>query len=1786
LEKLEPRIALAVAPIAAPDAGSVGTVDGFNAPLVVSAASGLLANDSDPDLGDVITFRFQGRINATDADFTAGDVFTGTYSFRASATALDHPDSTLNAQYLNSNVPFEVYFPAKGYRFTGDNLNISVGNNTVFGDRYIATMNNPVSVGAPLPSGRTIAFAQFDVQDHVSGGADMLTNDSIQKRSPDISLATTRGGRFVFTNNNQPNSTLDQLDGPLQVTAVNGNAAAVGQTIILASGAAVTVQSNGAWTYNPGTAFDPLPAGALASDSFTYRVTDVQGLSSTGNVSILVSGDNDAPILTGANNFMGLSDGQASNAGNLVSDLISGRVSDIDQGSVQGIAVTSLTTVGGSWEFSTDAGSTWSPVGAVSPSAALLLRAQDRLRFVPSSPTSASVTFRAWDQTSGTAGSKVSTGTTAFSTSSATSTISVSDDDSSPPVITLGGSLGAETDGQNQIFTWDITDASGIIAYQVTVTRNGSNILTQNFPNSFQNSVTGGVFNFNSYGLGTFVIGVSATDADNDRPGDTLSSTVSRTVIVTDDDTTPPSLTLGGSTGTVTDADSPFFTWTSSDASGVQRSIYFLVKDGVTLHSETFGSPSGTFGGIDSYVGQYGLGTYEFIVTVVDDDNDWDSDRLSTSASRTVTVIDDDTAGPAIKLGGSEGNESDDQNQLFTWNIMDASGIAARQVSITRNGGNIFTQNSSDSGSFDFNNFGTGEYVITVSATDADNDRPGDSLSSAASRTVIVTDDDITPPSITLTGSQGIEIDGQANFMTWTFDDPSGIAASNVTLTRDGQTIFQDIASTPGIGHAVGFNSSGLGTYVLSVSVIDADNDWSLLGSDQLSSSATRTVTVIDDDTVAPTITLGGSVGSETEDQNQVFTWDVIDSSGISARQVSITRNGGNIFAQSSSDSGSFDFNSFGPGEYVITVAATDGDNDWVGDQLSSFATRTVTVTNVPPEIESMVPSSSSIESGLVTLVGAITDPSPASLSQVVSFDELGHAGFGVGPTFNTYASGGFVFRGYSGGLGIGEDAQALASMGSNTPSAYPGSAALLNRFFNGTTQLARQDGRPFDLLSLDLSESNRDAGSANRTITFVGTKADASTVTASVMTDGTFGFQRMQFSNFTGLVSVHWQGLSTHVDNVELQSATTESFSLEINWGDSLSPNNAQTFSLGAAPLSRAVDGIDWDPAARLFAIDHQYLDDNPTGTASDVYTIGVTVTDDYTGQATASTTATVNNVAPALAPLALSSSAIDENGTVTVNGTFTDPGTLDTHEVLIDWGDGSTPTIISLNGGERSFSATYQYLDDGPSATPSHTYTITATITDDDTGVGSASATIQVNNIAPVLHTIVVTPEVDENGVVSLSLSANDVGTLDTHSILIDWGDGSTSTHAINTPGGFSFGTLHTYLDDNPTGTPQDEYTISVTVTDDDGGSAGFTRQATVHNVAPHSVAIDEAVQSYVFALGTPMSFAGSFSDVGTLDNHTAVWTFSHVVGLNTVTETRTGTVNQGSGSGTIANTFVFDNDGSNQDGAGVYTVTLTVTDDDTGAQTSQSRTFVVYDPSAGFVTGGGWINSPAGAYAADPALTGKATFGFVSQYKKGATTPTGQTEFQFKVANLNFHSSNYEWLVVAGARAQYKGTGTINGQGNYGFILTAIDGQINGGGGVDKFRIKIWDRATDNVVYDNQVGAGDDAAPSTALGGGQIVIHKGSNSASATTLGTTSAKASSSSVFAFGNTNPQVIADRPTTVGKNATVSTVHVTATQRPAVKRLDAIDLLFAQDDEALSGRVRRVARGIEALMGR
>ncbi len=258
----------------------------------------------------------------------------------------------------------------------------------------------------------------------------------------------------------------------------------------------------------------------------------------------------------------------------------------------------------------------------------------------------------------------------------------------------------------------------------------------------------------------------------------------------------------------------------------------------------------------------------------------------------------------------------------------------------------------------------------------------------------------------------------------------------------------------------------------------------------------------------------------------------------------------------------------------------------------------------------------------------------------------------------------------------------------------------------------------------------------------------------------------------------------------------------------------------------------------------------------------------------------------------------------------------------------------------------------------------------------------------------------------------------------------------------------------------------TVGLQVSDGNGGISTDTATVTVINVDPTVGPITAPIDP--LSVGTEVAASATFTDPGTVDTHTALWNW----GDGTTTQ---GTVTDKS----VAGSHIYTT-------AGIYTVTLTVTDDDGGAGSATYMYIVIYDPTGGFVTGGGWINSPVGAYMADPNLTGHANFNVNSKYQKGEQVPTGVTEFQFEVADLNFHSTAYEWLVVAGTRAQYEGTGTINGQDEYGFMLTAIDGTPDG------MRIKIWNKANEEVVYDNKNGSSDTGNDTTELGGGSIVIH----------------------------------------------------------------------------------------------
>jgi PKD repeat protein len=263
---------------------------------------------------------------------------------------------------------------------------------------------------------------------------------------------------------------------------------------------------------------------------------------------------------------------------------------------------------------------------------------------------------------------------------------------------------------------------------------------------------------------------------------------------------------------------------------------------------------------------------------------------------------------------------------------------------------------------------------------------------------------------------------------------------------------------------------------------------------------------------------------------------------------------------------------------------------------------------------------------------------------------------------------------------------------------------------------------------------------------------------------------------------------------------------------------------------------------------------------------------------------------------------------------------------------------------------------------------------------------------------------------------------------------------------------------------------YPVQVQVTDASGATSVDGAVVNVANVAPAVGAIGGA--SSTANLAAPVAVSAAFTDPGVIDTHTAVWDWGDG-------STSAGSVTEANGSGAVSGSHTYA-------APGVYNITVTVTDKD-GASASASRQQVVYAANGGFVVGAGVVNSPAGAYAAHPGATGRAVLSFLAQYpRRSATVPTGHVQFTLLSPRFSFGSRGFDWLVINGTEARLVGSGVVNGQGGYGFLLAVSDQRT-----VEKVRLKVWDKATGSVVYDTQPGAADNAAPELTLQGAAVVF-----------------------------------------------------------------------------------------------
>jgi hypothetical protein len=701
------------------------------------------------------------------------------------------------------------------------------------------------------------------------------------------------------------------------------------------------------------------------------------------------------------------------------------------------------------------------------------------------------------------------------------------------------------------------------------------------------------------------------------------------------------------------------------------------------------------------------------------------------------------------------------------------------------------------------------------------------------------------------------------------------------------------------------------------------------------------------------------------ENGTATLTGTYSDIGSLDTHQLDIDWNGDGTFDQTVAVTGGnfsithqfFDDNPTGTTSDTFNVNVRLRDDD--GGE--AVATREVTVRNVAPSINNLAVSSPVLENGTATLTGSYTDAGTQDTHQLdIDWDGDGNYDQTV-----TVSGGNFSVT-----------HQYLDDNPSGTSSDVYNINVRLRDDDGGddsdSTSVTVQNVNPVVVLNPFAVISE------NGTATLTGTYSDAGTQDTHeldidwdgdgvfeqtvIVTGGAFTVTR-QFldDNPSGTSS------DTHDVNVRLRDDdggfTTASRSLTVvNVAPTITDLTVTTpiNENGTATLAGSYSDpgtqdthqldIDWDGDGTFdqtititggnFSVTHEFLDDNPTGTASDTFNVNVRLRDDDIGQATRSVPLTVHNVAPVLSNVVVTS-PIAENGTATLTGTYADVGTQDTHQLDIDWdSDGTFDQTVTVTGG--NFSVTQQYLDDNPTGTASDTFNINVRLRDDDGGQATASTPIIIQNANPVVTLYAITA-INENGTAILTGTYTDVGTQDTHELDIDWdGDGTFDQTVLVTGGAFTV--TRQFLDDNPTGTASDTFNINVRLRDDDGGVSTDSKPLTVQNVNPSvTLTPPQPINEDETAILT-----GSISDVGTQDTFTLTVNWGDPQSPNNIQTFTLGTTpltqaNNGITWDPATRTFSIEHQYLDDNPTGgpvnIYSIQVGDTDDDTGTGTAQT-------------------------------------------------------------------------------------------------------------------------------------------------------------------------------------------------------------------------------------------------------
>ncbi len=281
----------------------------------------------------------------------------------------------------------------------------------------------------------------------------------------DAPTATNLSAAETYTQDTNLNLTdivVSDVDSSSVTATLTLSTTSAGTLSTATSGSVTSTFSSGVWTASGAIAdVNTLLSGVTFvptsgyNSNFTIATSISDGaLSVTGSkamTGIAVTG-NHAPVLDSSKSptlrvVIEASPAPSGAVGTPIYDIIDfssnlSNVTDADGEDGLGIAITSANSSNGTWWYTTNGGASWTLLGSVSTSSARLLKAtaSNRLYFQPTFPffgtVANAITFRAWDETSGTNGGLASTsssgGTTAFSSATDTASIIVSPGNTAP----------------------------------------------------------------------------------------------------------------------------------------------------------------------------------------------------------------------------------------------------------------------------------------------------------------------------------------------------------------------------------------------------------------------------------------------------------------------------------------------------------------------------------------------------------------------------------------------------------------------------------------------------------------------------------------------------------------------------------------------------------------------------------------------------------------------------------------------------------------------------------------------------------------------------------------------------------------------------------------------------------------------------------------------------------------------------------------------------------------------------------------------------------------------------------------------------------------------------------------------------------------------------------------------------------------------------------------------------------------------------------------------------------